>query len=166
LVKFSSPFGIAASFGDKQLNNDEGLSPLNGVKGKPLSTEKVTLPLTSASLPGVVRPLSQSKVGVQSGAVEGFPSHISTYTGMPAWKPLATIVNATGFPAPSLGTTNGSGPGVGVVIAAYATPPNTTTQINATTAPAATRRPCPRIPHPALRLAEPMTAPQRTTRPA
>jgi hypothetical protein len=121
---------------------------LNGVNWNAVPTWNVTLPLMSASFPGVVRPLSQSKVGVQSGAVDGFPSHISTYTGTPAVKPFATIVNATGFPAPSSGTTNGSGPGIGVVIAANAAPPSPTTQIIAITAPRAIRRDDPSIASP------------------
>jgi hypothetical protein len=139
---------IGASFGDRQLNNVDGLSPLNGVNANLVPAAKVTFPFSSETLPGVVRPLSQSRFTLQPGAVDNLPSHCSTYTGVFGGNPSATIVNATGLPAPSPGTTNGSGPGAGDVIAAYPTPPNTNTQANVSKTPIATRRDRPSIANP------------------
>jgi hypothetical protein len=93
-------------------------------------------------------------VGDQPAAVCATPSHCSTDTNEPAVNPVATTVNATGFPAPSPGTTNGEP--VGCVIDANATPAKPTNTITAPTATTATRRlrtPIKRVPSRQLEVA-------------
>jgi len=139
---FSGPSG--AALGDRQLNNDDGLSPSNGTNAWLRSVaENVASPFASASAGEVVWPGSQSKLTSQPGAVAAFPSHCSTNTCWPATKPVATIVNAMGLPEPSAGTTNGLP--VGVEIAAKATPAPTSTNAAASAATAPSRRPRPRM---------------------
>jgi hypothetical protein len=109
-----------------QLNNDCGLSPLNGLKclvdcGS--LTFHVTVPVASLLSTAGEEPRSQSVPGDQCGVVGSTPSHTSIDTCVFSGRnPVADTVNARGWPAPSPGTWNGFWLGVVIDVAAKATP--------------------------------------------
>ena len=71
----------AGPLGERQLNSDCGLSPLNGVNAKFAFVErKVAVPVSSESTGEGELPRSQCSVGLQPDAVGATPSHCSTYT--------------------------------------------------------------------------------------
>ena len=121
------------SFGDRQLNWNEGLSFLNGWNAwlKSLAL-KVAVPLAATMTGAGALPLSQSTVGDHPTVVGSTPSHCSTLTSDPGVYPLPTIVNGCGLPAASPGTTNGLPVGC-VIVPAHAIPA-ISTKATATTA--------------------------------
>ncbi len=137
---------IGGSLGARQLNNDDGLWPLNGTNAWFGSVaEKVATPLAFAIAGAVVCEMSQLPTADHPGVVGAIPSHWSTNTCWPGVKPVATIVNATGFPAPSSGTMNGLPVGVEIAVTAKATPAPAKRTAAAIAATAPTRRPRPSI---------------------
>jgi hypothetical protein len=113
---------IGGSFGDKQLKIDCGLSPLNGWNAWLGSVaENVAVPFDCTIAAAGDDPKSQSTVGDHPAELGATPLHCSTNTCVPAVNPDPTMVNGSGFPEASPGTTNGLPVGVEIV-PAYATP--------------------------------------------
>ena len=111
------------SFGERQLNADCGLSPLNGVNRWFVSESRiVTVPFASASCGVGEEPRSQLMSTLQFGLVGSTPSHCSTDTSAFGAYPVAMIENGCGFPLASPGTTNGEVLGVVIAVTANAAP--------------------------------------------
>ena len=106
-------------FGERQLNNDCGLSPLktNSTRFGSFAANVATPP-ASANAGACPDAASQWSVGEYPAVVDGTPSHCSMNTGRPGVNPLAVTVNSCGFPAPSPGTTNGFVVGVVICVTA------------------------------------------------
>ena len=122
------------------MNNDCGLSPLNGVNAKfGLVDRNVALPVPSAVAGAGALPRSQSVVGLHPFTVGETPSHCSTKTCAPAVNPVATMVNGSGFPDASPGTTKGAPVGCEMVDA-QATPATQNRPTTAAIATTTTRR--------------------------
>lgn len=79
LRKSAKPFAGDGCVGERQLNNDCSLSPLNGVNAWFTSVAKnVAFPVASTIAGAGELPRSQSTVGDQSFVVGSTPSHCST----------------------------------------------------------------------------------------
>ena len=97
------------------MNNDCGLSPLNGWNAWFGSVaENVTVPSGCTIAAAGDEPKSQSTVGDHPGVPGETPSHCST-SAFPTGNPDPTTVNGSGFPEASPGTTNGLPVGVVIV---------------------------------------------------
>jgi hypothetical protein len=107
---------IGGSSGPKQLKIDCGLSPRNGRNAWFTSVDNhVAVPSGCTIAEAGDVPRSQSTVGDQPGEVGATPLHCSTTTNVPGVYEEPTIVNGSGFPPPSTGTTNGLPVGVVIV---------------------------------------------------
>ena len=133
------------SFGDRQLNRDCGLSPLNGVNACAPDASKVAVPAPLAIAGAGALPWSQLNNGSQFLSEGATPSHCSRNTWALGVNPVATTVKGSGFPAPSPETANGDVDGCVIEVNATATPLNPTNTPTRVAPRTTRRRPCPRM---------------------